>query len=84
VDNHTRANSMAPNDSDYDAPPRRPDSAECRGRAIPALSGRPSSPRIPPTLDAYLATVVTPTLEAQKRAGCLGVKFEAAYLRSLA
>jgi len=28
--------------------------------------------RITPTLDAYLATVVTPTLEAQKRAGCLG------------
>src|SRR5262249_11707467 len=39
--------------------------------------------RIPPTLDAYLATVGTPTLEAKKRGGCVAVKFEAAYLRSL-
>lgn len=39
--------------------------------------------RIPSTLDAYLRTVVTPTLEAQRRAGCIAVKFEAAYLRSL-
>jgi len=38
---------------------------------------------IPPALDAYLATVVTPTLEAQKACRCLVVKFEAAYLRSL-
>jgi hypothetical protein len=37
----------------------------------------------PPTLDAYLKTVVTPTLEAQHQAGCVAVKFEAAYLRSL-
>ena len=40
-------------------------------------------PRIPSTLEAYLETVVTPTLEAQRRAGCVAVKFEAAYLRSL-
>src|SRR5262245_1037203 len=39
--------------------------------------------RIPSTLDAYLEAVVTPTLEAQRRAGCIAVKFEAAYLRSL-
>src|SRR5260221_11748411 len=39
--------------------------------------------RRPATLDAYLKTVVTPTLEAQRKAGCVAVKFEAAYLRSL-
>src|SRR6267143_390467 len=39
--------------------------------------------RRPATLDAYLETVVTPTLEAQRKAGCVAVKFEAAYLRSL-
>ena len=37
----------------------------------------------PATLDAYLKTVVTPTLEAQRRDGCVAVKFEAAYLRAL-
>ena len=37
----------------------------------------------PATLDAYLRTVVTPTLEAQRRDGCVAVKFEAAYLRAL-
>jgi hypothetical protein len=37
----------------------------------------------PATLDAYLTTVVTPTLEAQQEGGCIAVKFEAAYLRSL-
>jgi hypothetical protein len=40
-------------------------------------------PKRPRTLDAYLKSVVTPTLEAQKKAGCVAVKFEAAYLRSL-
>jgi predicted TIM-barrel fold metal-dependent hydrolase len=39
--------------------------------------------RAPATLDSYLTTVVTPTLESQRRAGCVAVKFEAAYLRSL-
>ena len=39
--------------------------------------------RAPATLDSYLTTVVTPTLEAQRKAGCVAVKFEAAYLRSL-
>jgi hypothetical protein len=37
----------------------------------------------PKTLDGYLKTVVTPTLESQQRGGCVAVKFEAAYLRSL-
>jgi hypothetical protein len=39
--------------------------------------------QIPATLDEYLAKVVTPTLERQKRAGAVAVKYEAAYLRSL-
>jgi uncharacterized protein len=39
--------------------------------------------KLPTTLDAYLKTVVTPTLEAQQRGGCVAVKFEAAFLRSL-
>ena len=39
--------------------------------------------RRPATLEAYLATVVTPTLEAQRRGGCVAVKFEVAYLRAL-
>src|SRR5262249_38957277 len=38
---------------------------------------------LPTTLAAYLKTVVTPTLEAQRKGGCLAVKFEAAFLRSL-
>jgi hypothetical protein len=38
---------------------------------------------LPSTLEAYLQTVVTATLESQQRAGCLAVKFEAAYLRAL-
>jgi predicted TIM-barrel fold metal-dependent hydrolase len=37
----------------------------------------------PPTLDEYLTQVVTPTLESQRQAGAVAVKFEAAYLRSL-
>ena len=37
----------------------------------------------PATLDTYLTTVVTPTLTAQRKAGCLAVKFEAAFLRAL-
>lgn len=39
--------------------------------------------KLPPTLDGYLQAVVTPTLERQRRAGCIAVKFEAAYLRAL-
>src|SRR5262245_19253718 len=37
----------------------------------------------PGTLDAYLKAVVTATLEAQQKGGCVAVKFEAALLRSL-
>jgi predicted TIM-barrel fold metal-dependent hydrolase len=39
--------------------------------------------KLPATLDEYLKEVVTATLEAQKKGGCIAVKFEAAYLRSL-
>ncbi|HEY2804463.1 MAG TPA: hypothetical protein VGI92_01255 [Gemmatimonadales bacterium] len=39
--------------------------------------------RIPATLDAYVGRVVTPTLERQRQAGAIAVKFEAAYLRAL-
>ena len=39
--------------------------------------------KLPATLDEYLKEVVTATLEAQKKGGCVAVKFEAAYLRSL-
>lgn len=39
--------------------------------------------RPPATLDAYLAEVVNPTLEREKRAGAVAIKFEAAYLRPL-
>ncbi|MGH9929568.1 MAG: amidohydrolase family protein [Pyrinomonadaceae bacterium] len=38
---------------------------------------------LPTSLDAYLAKVVTATLEAEKRDGAIAVKFEAAYLRKL-
>jgi hypothetical protein len=36
----------------------------------------------PATLEEYLAQVVTPTLEAQRRGGAIAEKFEIAYLRS--
>lgn len=39
--------------------------------------------KLPATLDEYLKQVVTALLETQKKNGCLGLKFEAAYLRSL-
>ena len=39
--------------------------------------------KLPATLDEYLKQVVTTTLEAQKKGGCIAIKFEAAYLRSL-
>ena len=37
---------------------------------------------VPPTLDAYLRQVVTPTLERQHAGGAVAEKFELAYLRS--
>jgi uncharacterized protein len=39
--------------------------------------------KLPATLDEYLNKIVTATLKAQKKTGCMAVKFEAAYLRSL-
>jgi predicted TIM-barrel fold metal-dependent hydrolase len=39
--------------------------------------------RLPATLDAYVKDVLTATLERQRKAGCIAVKFEAAYLRRL-
>jgi hypothetical protein len=39
--------------------------------------------KLPATLEAYVRTVVTPTLESQRKAGCVAVKFEAGYLRAL-
>jgi uncharacterized protein len=38
---------------------------------------------MPRTLDAYVASVVAPTLERQHKSGAVAVKFEAAYLRAL-
>ena len=38
---------------------------------------------LPATLDEYLTSVVTPTLEKQGRDGAVAIKFEAAYLRKL-
>jgi len=38
---------------------------------------------LPRALDGYLREVITPTLEAQKQAGAVAIKFEVAYLRSL-
>ena len=38
---------------------------------------------LPATLDAYLKSVVTPTLERQKHNGAVAIKYEAAYLRKL-
>lgn len=38
---------------------------------------------LPPTVEIYMKTIVTPTLERQKRNGAVAVKFEAAYLRKL-
>ena len=39
---------------------------------------------LPPTLAGYLKEVVNPTLARLKATGAVGIKFEAAYLRSLA
>jgi uncharacterized protein len=39
--------------------------------------------RLPAELDDYVRTVVVPTLTAQRAAGAVGIKFEAAYLRPL-
>ena len=39
--------------------------------------------RLPPSLEGYLARVVTPTLERQKQGGAVAVKFQTAYVRTL-
>ena len=38
---------------------------------------------VPPTLAAYVATVVVPTLRRQRQQGAVAIKFEIAYLRPL-
>ena len=38
---------------------------------------------LPPTIDEYVNKVIHPTLERQKKAGAVAIKFEAAYLRDL-
>jgi uncharacterized protein len=38
---------------------------------------------MPPTLAAYVATVVVPTLQRQRQQGAVAIKFEIAYLRPL-
>jgi hypothetical protein len=49
-----------------------------------ALLARYLGPRkTPATLAGYLAQIVTPTLESQRRAGAVAIKFESAYLRAL-
>lgn len=40
--------------------------------------------KLPPTLGEYTTKIVTPVLERLKREGAIGLKFEMAYLRSLA
>ena len=39
--------------------------------------------KLPASLDDYVRSIVTPTLERQKKGGAVAVKFEAAYLRAL-
>ena len=38
---------------------------------------------LPSTLEEYVSKVIVPTLESQKKAGAVAIKFEAAYLRPL-
>ena len=38
---------------------------------------------LPSSLDTYLKTIVTPTLEQQKKNGAVAIKYEASYLRKL-
>lgn len=49
-----------------------------RARYLAALGVK----KMPANLDDYLAKVVTPTLERQKKGGAIAEKFEVAYLRS--
>jgi hypothetical protein len=53
------------------------------GQLLNKYLGDLNMSKLPTTLDEYLKQVVTATLEAQKNGGCVALKFEAAYLRSL-
>jgi hypothetical protein len=61
--------------------------ADSRPPALPTRPRLTSSATAPagrpPTLGAYLSSVVTPTLERHRRGGAIAEKFEAAYLRDL-
>ncbi len=50
---------------------------------LKAYLGAQGLQSLPPTLDEYLDKVVAPTLQAQKKAGAVAIKFEVAYLRPL-
>jgi hypothetical protein len=69
VDKHTHANSVASNDSDYNALPRRPGSAGFEDKLFQRFLADLHLARIPPTLDAFFATVVTP--KCSRRRSCL-------------
>jgi predicted TIM-barrel fold metal-dependent hydrolase len=63
-----------------------PDRKAFYGREAALLKNDLAAARVaalPPTLDEYVARVITPTLEQQRKAGAPAIKFEAAYLRSL-
>jgi uncharacterized protein len=65
---------------------RTPDRAALFGQAEELLGQYLQASQLaaaPPTLDEYLDKVVLPTLERQRKAGAVALKFEAAYLRSL-
>jgi hypothetical protein len=58
-----------------------PKEAALLRRYLRDLGGGLDAP--PATLDAYVATVVVPTLRRQREAGAIAIKFEVAYLRPL-
>jgi predicted TIM-barrel fold metal-dependent hydrolase len=69
-----------------DALANNPDRKSFYGREAALLRSYMASAGVaalPARLDEYVAKVVTPTLEAQRKAGAPAIKFEAAYLRPL-
>lgn len=50
---------------------------------LKAYLGAAGLKSVPPTLDEYLDKVVLPTLQSQRNAAAVAIKFEVAYLRSL-
>src|SRR5580704_1011802 len=52
-------------------------------KVLKIYMGQAGVSSLPESLDEYVAKVITPTLEAQKKAGAPAIKFEAAYLRPL-